>query len=225
MRFRHVYLRAAPPAPACRLQAEPAETQAAPILEPAPVPSPEVQQPEAAVSPVPPPQPEAAASPVLPPQPESPAPVFAVPVAAPQPEQQQPQQPLTVQLVTAQPAVSLSPLAAAAPIPEAVVPPVGAPAISPAFALPPPAPAAPEIVDTRPPRPPGVGPSISPAPVVYSPETGLPTVRALPATSGPASPSRLVGPGFNATCSTIGEVLARIPEASNWTQLVTVSWG
>ncbi|KAI7843972.1 hypothetical protein COHA_002510 [Chlorella ohadii] len=138
------------------------------------------------------------------------------PASPPTPEQQ-----LTVQLVTAQPVASSLPLAAAVPSPEVAVPPVGAPATSPAFALPPPAPAAPEIVDTRPPRPPGVGPSISPAPVVYSPETGLPTVRQLPPTSGPASPAQLVDPGFNDTCSTIGEVLARIPEASNWTQLVT----
>lgn len=184
------------------------QVETSPTLQPAPAPSPEVQPPSPeAISPAPPPLPEAAA-----PAPESPAPV-------PQPEQQ-----LTVQLVTAQPVASSLPLAAAVPSPEVAVPPVGAPATSPAFALPPPAPAAPEIVDTRPPRPPGVGPSISPAPVVYSPETGLPTVRQLPPTSGPASPAQLVDPGFNDTCSTIGEVLARIPEASNWTQLVTVSW-
>lgn len=131
-----------------------------------------------------------------------------------------------MQLVTAQPEVSPQPLAAAPPAPEAVVPPVGAPAAtSPAFTLPPPAPAAPEIVDTRPPRPAGVGPSITPAPVIFSPESGLPTVRQLPPTSGPASASQLVDPAFNATCSTIGAVLARIPEASNWTQLVNVSLG
>ncbi|PRW55961.1 barwin-like endoglucanase [Chlorella sorokiniana] len=143
--------------------------------------------------------------------------IVGVSLAPSAPEQQQQQ---TVQLVTGQPEVSPQPLAATAPSPEAVVPPVGAPLSPPAFTLPPPAPAAPEIVDTRPPRPPGVGPSITPAPVVYSPETGLPTVRKLPATSGPASPSQLVDPGFEASCSTIGEVLGRIPEASNWTQLV-----
>lgn len=157
---------------------------------------------EPTIAPLPAPLPAPAPAPEA----EAPPPVRQVPAtASPAP---------TVQLVPSEPGL---------PPPAPLVPPApGGASLGPSLALPSPSAAAAEVVDTRPPRPPGVGPSITPAPVVFSPVPSLPTLPALPPSSGPVAPEQLAAPGFNATCLTVGEVLARIPEASNWTQLLGV---
>lgn len=95
----------------------------------------------------------------------------------------------------------------------------------PALTLPAPALNAPVVEDTRPPRPPGVGPSVTPAPVVFAPVAGLPTLPAQPPLAGPVPPSQVsaVAALDPATCLTLGDVLGRIPQASNWTQFIRVS--
>lgn len=183
--------------------------------------------------PMPPPAPEAAptlqASPLVPapaPAPEAslpvPAPEASPPAPAPLPQPGPPSP--AVQLVATEDLAASLQRPGAAPLPESVVPPVGAPAPPAAvLPLPPPAPAAPEVVDTRPPRPPGVGPSITPAPPVFSPAAGLPTLPPQPAAPGPLKAEQLVGAPGPGACNTIGEILGQIPEAANWTQLLTVS--
>lgn len=134
--------------------------------------------------------------------------------------------------------------AAAAPAPEpAVAPPTsaiqvvpsqqagqappstGAAAAQPVLppTLPLPAASAPAVEDNRPSRP-GVGPSVTPAPVSFTPVPGLPTLPPQPPLAGPVPPAQLASAASldPATCQTLGEVLAAIPEASNWTQLLKV---
>lgn len=140
-----------------------------------------------------------------------------LPAPAPEPE---PAATPAVQLVTAQPS---GPLPGRVPLPESAVLPIGTASTTQALALPAPTPAAPEITDTRPSRPPGVGPSVTPAPAAFTPVPGLPTLPPQPdALAGPVPASRLVGAPAAGNCSLIGSILSQVPEASNWTQLLTV---
>ena len=179
--------------------------QAPPPAIPAPAPEPE------AAPVAPPPSPEAApAAPSPPPLPSPPR--APAPEAEPTP---------TVQLVSP-PAPGAPP---ATPIPAAEPTPSSTAALQAALTLPAPTEAAPEVVDTRPPRPPGVGPSVTPALVAFSPTPGLPTLPALPPAPGPATRQQVAAAAAldPASCLTLGDILARIPEASNWTQLMRAS--
>ncbi|KAH7618596.1 hypothetical protein Ndes2526B_g05507 [Nannochloris sp. 'desiccata'] len=66
------------------------------------------------------------------------------------------------------------------------------------------------------------GPRFTPAPAVYTPTT-LPTYPPLGQANGPLNPSALssVFPTPQEECKTLGEVLAAIPEASQWLDLIT----
>ncbi|KAL4440660.1 hypothetical protein ABPG77_000369 [Micractinium sp. CCAP 211/92] len=169
-----------------------------------------------------------------------PAPAAAVPPALPPPPAPAPaleaRGPTSFQSVFGPVPAAPAPLVTAAPTgapaPESILlpPSPGAPPLplplptSPSASLPLPAtPAsAPPVVDTRPPRPPGVGPSVTPAPVVYSPVAGLPTLPSEPAAVGPVSGQQLAATAGidSASCQTLGAILAQIPQAQNWTQLL-----
>jgi hypothetical protein len=70
------------------------------------------------------------------------------------------------------------------------------------------------------------GPRFTPAPSVYTPTT-LPTYSPLGRVNGPMNPSALssVFPTPQAECKSLGEVLAAIPEASQWLDLMKKAGG
>jgi hypothetical protein len=137
----------------------------------------------------------------------------AAAAAAPAPEPALPPPTSAIQVVPPQQAGQAPPSTEAAAA-QPVLPPT----------LPLPAASAPTIEDNRPPRPPGVGPSVTPAPVSFTPVPGLPTLPPQPPLAGPVPPAQLASAASldPATCQKLGEVLAAIPEASNWTQLLKV---
>jgi hypothetical protein len=63
------------------------------------------------------------------------------------------------------------------------------------------------------------GPRFLPAPVSYTP-AALPTYGNVAAASGPVSAAALTSVAPAGQCQTIGQVLAGIPEASQWLQLL-----
>ncbi|KAI3436575.1 hypothetical protein D9Q98_005991 [Chlorella vulgaris] len=184
---------------------------------PAAAPSAEAQSAVPPAAPVMPPPPPAA-EPALPPAPQ-PAGAVAVPApgggaaaaAAPAPEPAVAPPTSAIQVVPSQQAGQAPPSTGAAAA-QPVLPPT----------LPLPAASAPAVEDNRPSRPPGVGPSVTPAPVSFTPVPGLPTLPPQPPLAGPVPPAQLASAASldPATCQTLGEVLAAIPEASNWTQLL-----
>lgn len=93
-----------------------------------------------------------------------------------------------------------------------VVPQVAKPVPSP----PPPAPAPPPASQ---PSVQLTAPRFTPAPAAFS-QAGLPTYSAVSTSSGPVSAQTLAAAAPGGQCKTIGEVLAAIPEASQWLQLL-----